>query len=224
MYSDFLPQNRENWFYTQNGLSQPTASQVTSSTNRNQTINNLMGGAVIAGAAGAGLLVGGPVAASVGALGYSAIGAATGGGMDAAGQYAQSGTVRPAETGFAAMTGAISGPIGANVNFMNNVLLGAATGSANTAFNNAYYGESNSLSFGGALGALGGAGGYLIGALTTQGLGQILKPFIYENLNSTIPALLQPRVPNPVPGLSGATSGGTASGMTSFVPSQPAPK
>lgn len=152
------------------------------------------------------------------------IGGVTGEGMDAAGQYGQSGTVRPVEAGFAAMTGALAGPAGANVGFMSNVLLGAATGSVNTAFNNAYYGESNSLSFGGALGVLGGAGGYFIGAITTQGMGQILKPFIYKNLNSTIPALLQPRIPNPVPGLAGATSGGIASGTTSFVPGQPAPK
>jgi filamentous hemagglutinin len=71
---------------------------------------------------------------------------------------AQSGTVRPVETGFAAMTGALAGPIEANVYFMNNVLLGAATSSVSTAFNNAYYGESNSLSYSGALGPLAGRG------------------------------------------------------------------
>ncbi|WP_408128812.1 hemagglutinin repeat-containing protein [Paraburkholderia strydomiana] len=216
MYAGYYPNGA--------GLNMPSASAIATSANRDQANRNLMGAGVIAGATGAALLVGGPAAASAGALGYAAIGGATGGGMDAAGQYGQSGTVRPVETGFAAMTGALAGPIGANVGFMNNVLLGAATGSVNTAFNNAYYGESNSLSFGGALGALGGAGGYFIGAITTQGLGQILKPFFYENLNSTIPALLQPRIPNPVPGLAGATSGGIASGTTSFVPSQPALK
>ena len=206
------------------GLNMPSASAITTSANKDQANRNLMGAGVIAGATGAVLLVGGPVAASVGGLGYAAIGGVTGGGMDAAGQYGQSGTVRPVETGFAAMTGALAGPVGANVGFMSNVLLGSATGSLNTAFNNIYYGESNSLSYSGALGALGGTVGYGIGMLTTRGLGQILKPFIYENLNSTMPVLLQPRVPNPVPGLAGATSGGIASGTTSFVPSQPAQK
>ncbi|WP_309477101.1 hemagglutinin repeat-containing protein [Trinickia acidisoli] len=216
MYAGYYPNGAE--------LNMPSAHAITTSASRDQANRNLMGAGVIAGATGAALLVGAPVAASIGALGYAAIGGTTGGGMDAAGQYGQSGTVRPAETGFAAMTGALAGPIGANVGFMNNVLLGAATSSVSTAFNNAYYGESDSLSFAGALGALGGTVGYGIGMLTTQGLSQILKPFIYENLNSTIPALLQPRVPNPVPGLAGATSGGIASGTASFVPSQPAPK
>jgi filamentous hemagglutinin len=216
MYAGYYPNGA--------GLNMPSASAITTSATRDQANRNLMGAGVIAGATGAALLAGAPVAASIGALGYAAIGGTTGGGMDAAGQYGQSGTVRPVETGFAAMTGALAGPIGANVNFMNNVLLGAATSSVNTAFNNAYYGESNSLSYSGALGALGGAGGYLIGTVTTLGLGQILKPFIYENLNPTIPALLQPRVSNPVSGLAGATSGGISSGTTSFVPSQPAPK
>jgi filamentous hemagglutinin len=206
------------------GLNMPSASAITTSANRDQANRNLMSAGVIAGATGSGFLVGGPIAVSVGSLGYAAIGGVTGGGMDAAGQYAQSGTVSPVETGFAAMTGALAGPIGANVGFRNNVLLGAVTSGVNTAFNNAYYGESNSISYAGALGALGGALGYGIGMLTTQGLSQILKPFIYEDLNSTIPALLQPRVPNPVPGLAGATSGGIGSGMTSFVPNQPAPK
>lgn len=46
--------------------------------------------------------------------------------------------LRPTETGFAAMTGALAGPVGANVRFMNNVLLGAVTGSANTARDRGY--------------------------------------------------------------------------------------
>ncbi|CAM2166551.1 hypothetical protein BLAT2472_10398 [Burkholderia latens] len=69
-------------------------------------------------------------------LGYATIGAVTGGDMDAAGQYAQSGTIRPAESVFAGSTGAVSGPIGANVGFVNKILLGVV-GRVNTAFNNA---------------------------------------------------------------------------------------
>ncbi|WP_219848232.1 hypothetical protein, partial [Burkholderia multivorans] len=93
-----------------------------------------------------------------------------------------------------------------------------------TAFNSAYYGESNSLWYAGALGGLGAARGYFIGVATTLGLSQILKPFVYENLNPAIPALLQPKVANPVPGLAGALSGGVAAGTSSFVPGKPAPK
>jgi filamentous hemagglutinin len=45
-----------------------------------------------------------------------------------------------------------------------------------------------------------------------------MKPYVYDNFNSTIPALLQPRTVNPIPGLSGAAIGGIAAGTSSFVP------
>ncbi|KAE8758424.1 hypothetical protein FSO04_18715 [Paraburkholderia madseniana] len=224
MYASYLPQNGINNFYAQNGLSQPTASQISNSANRDQKINNLMGGGVLAAATGGALLVGAPVAAAVGGLGFAAIGATAGGGMDAAGQYAQSGTIRPAETAFATATGAVGGPIGANVKFISSVLLGAATNSINTAFNNTYYGESNSLSYAAGVGALAASGGYLVGAVTTKGLAQIVSPYVYDNLNPAIPALLQPRSPNLIPGLAGAVTGSTITGTGSLVPSKEAPK
>lgn len=129
-----------------------------------------------------------------------------------------SGVIRPAESVFAAATGAVAGSIGASVGFFNNMLLGATGAGINTAFNNAFYGESNSVAYSLALGALAGAGGYFVEAVTTAGLANAMKPYIYENLNSTVPSLLQPRVVNPIPGLSGATIGGLASGASSFVP------
>ena len=212
--------------YYPNGIgpNRPSTQQVQNSANHDQANRNLMGGGVIAAATGGALVVGGPIAAAAGGLGYATIGAVTGGGMDAAGQYAQSGTIRPAESVFAGATGAVSGPIGANVGFVNNILLGVAGGMVNTAFNNAYYGESNSLSYAGAVGAIGAVGGYFIGMATTVGLSQILKPFVFENFNPAIPALLQPKVANPVPGLAGAFSGGVAAGTSSFVPGKQAPK
>jgi filamentous hemagglutinin len=96
--------------------------------------------------------------------------------------------------------------------------LGATGAGINTAFNNAFYGESNSVLYSSSLGALAGAGGYLVGAVTTAGLANAMRPYVYENLNSTVPALLQPRTVNPIPGLSGAAIGGIASGTSSFVP------
>jgi filamentous hemagglutinin len=51
-----------------------------------------------------------------------------------------------------------------------------------------------------------------------------MKPYVYENFNSGVPALLQPRTVNPIPGLSGAATGGIAAGMSSFVPGKQAPK
>ncbi|BCQ56392.1 hypothetical protein BLKGLAD_54540 [Burkholderia gladioli pv. gladioli] len=212
--------------YYPNGIgpNRPSTQQVQNSANHDEASRNLMGGAVIAAATGGALVVGGPIAAAAGGLGYATIGAVTGSGMDAAGQYAQSGAIRPAEAVFAGATGAVSGPIGANVGFVNNILVGVAGGVANTAFNNAYYGESNSLSYTGAVGAIGAVGGYFVGMATTVGLSQILKPFVYKNYNPAIPAILQPKVANPVPGLAGALSGGVAAGTSSFVPGKQAPK
>ncbi|WP_369063044.1 hemagglutinin repeat-containing protein [Burkholderia gladioli] len=212
--------------YYPNGIgpNRPSTQQVQNSANHDETSRNLIGGAVIAAATGGALVVGGPIAAAAGGLGYATIGAVTGSGMDAAGQYAQSGAIRPAEAVFAGATGAVSGPIGANVGFVNNILVGVAGGVANTAFNNAYYGESNSLSYTGAVGAIGAVGGYFVGMATTVGLSQILKPFVYKNYNPAIPAILQPKVANPVPGLAGALSGGVAAGTSSFVPGKQTPK
>ncbi|WMY09815.1 hypothetical protein [Paraburkholderia phenoliruptrix] len=206
------------------GPNQPSARQVQNSANREQANRNLMGGSVIAAATGSVLVVGAPIGSAIGAMGYSAIGAITGGGMDSAGQYAQSGSVRLGEAAFATATGAISGSVGANVKFFGNLIAGAATNAANTLFNNAYYGENSSLAYASALGSLGAAGGYFVGAGTSLGLSQLLKPYVYDSLNPALPALLQPRVPNPIPGLSGAMSGGIASGTSSFVPGKPAPK
>ncbi|WP_307251252.1 hemagglutinin repeat-containing protein [Paraburkholderia graminis] len=216
MYAGYYPNGA--------GPNQPTSQQIKDSVNREQANRNLVGGGVIAAATGGALVAGGPVAAAVGSLGYAAIGAVTGGGMDAAGQFAQSGAIRPAEAAFAAATGAIAGPVGANVGFFNNMLLGATVSGINTAFNNAFYGESNSLLYSSSLGGLAGAGGYFVGAVTTAGLANAMKPYVYENFNSGVPALLQPRTVNPIPGLSGAATGGIAAGMSSFVPGKQAPK
>jgi filamentous hemagglutinin len=200
------------------GPNQPSTQQIQTSASREQANRNLMGGGVIAAATGGVLIAGGPAAVAAGGAGFAAIGAVTGGGMDAAGQYGQSGAIRPGESAFAAATGAIAGPIGANVGFFSNMILGAAGAGINTAFNNALYGDSNSITYASALGSLAGAAGYLVGAATTAGLANAMRPYVYENLNSTIPALLQPRAVNPIPGLSGAAIGGVAAGMSSFVP------
>jgi filamentous hemagglutinin len=207
--------------YYANGadLNNPSAAQIDSSVSREQANRNAIGGATIAAATGGALIVGAPIAAAVGSTAFVAIGATTSGGMDAAGQYAQAGTIQPAQTLFAAATGAVTAPIGANVRFMGNVLLGGATGVANSIFNNTYYGESNSTLYAGGVGALAGAGGYLTGLATTQGLAQITRPFVYPNLDPKVPALLQ-GIRNPFPGFGGAMAGSVTQGASSFVPSK----
>jgi filamentous hemagglutinin len=201
------------------GLNYPSAEQINSSVSKEQADRNLIGGATIAAVAGGALAVGAPVAAAVGNIGFATIGASTGAGMDAAGQYAQSGTVRPAQSSLAGATGAIAGPIGANTGFVGNILLSGASSVTNTFFNNIYYGESNSTLYAGGVGVLSGVGGYLVGSATTRGLTQVTRPFIYPNLNPKIPALLQ-GVRNPFPGFGGATAGSIVQGTSSFVPSK----
>jgi filamentous hemagglutinin len=205
------------------GLNYPSAEQINSSVSKEQADRNLIGGATIAAVAGGALAVGTPVAAAVGNIGFATIGASTGAGMDVAGQYAQSGTVRPARSALAGATGAIAGPIGANTGFVGNILLSGASSVTNKFFNNIYYGESNSTLYAGGVGVLSGVGGYLVGSATTRGLTQVTRPFTYPNLNPKIPALLQ-GVRNPFPGFGGATAGSIVQGTSSFVPSKESQK
>jgi filamentous hemagglutinin len=200
------------------GPNQPTARQIQNSANREQVYRNVMGSGVIAAATGGVLIAGAPVAAAVSTVGYSVIGAVTGGGTDAAAQFAQSGTIRPEEAVFAAATGAISGSIGARVGYFNNMVLGATGSGVNTEFNNIFYGESKNVISSLIFGAMAGVGGNFIGAATKAGLASVTRPYIYKKLDLTVPVLLQPRTMNPVPGLSGAAVGGIAGGMSSFVP------
>ncbi|KAE8758428.1 hypothetical protein FSO04_18735 [Paraburkholderia madseniana] len=223
MYASYLPQNGINNFYAQNGLSQPSASQISNSTNRDQQISNLMGGGVIAAATGGVLVAGLPVATAVGGLGFAAIGATTSGGMDAAGQYAQTGTVRPIQSVFATGTGAIAGPIGAELGLIGNMLLYGASNTANTLFNNAYYGESSSGAYAFAVGALSGAAGYGASFITTRVLAQLVRPIVFQNYNPSIPALLQ-GAPNAFPLTGGGTLGSLVQGGSSFVPSKDSQK
>jgi filamentous hemagglutinin len=118
---------------------------------------------------------------------------------------------------FAASIGAIATPIGASTRFISNVLLGGAGGAVNTAFNNTYYGDSNSVLYAGGLGVLAGAGGYFFGWASTQGVASLSRPMIYPNLNPKIPILFQ-GVQNPFPGFAGTTAGSIVGGASSFVP------
>ncbi|WP_260402658.1 hemagglutinin repeat-containing protein, partial [Ralstonia solanacearum] len=219
MYSSFLPQDRQNWFYAQNGLTQPGKDSVAAANQRAQTINNVIGGATIAAPVAGALLVGAPVATATGGVfGLATIGGTVGGGMDAAGQYAQAGTIRPVQSIFATATGAVTGPIGAQVGFVNNILLGGVGGAVNTAFNNVYYGENNNVGYAAAVGGLAGGAGYFFGWALTQGLTQAARPIVFPTpLQPNVPAVLQ-GFRNPMPGLAGATGGSIVQGTASFVP------
>ncbi|WP_221885068.1 DUF637 domain-containing protein [Variovorax sp. DXTD-1] len=211
-------------FYGRNGLVQPDPVALQQTTANDTRTRNLVGGATIAAPVGAVFLVGAPLAATVGSAGaFVTVGGITSGGMDVAGQYAQSGEIRPMQSVFAGTVGAISGPLGASTGFIGNVLLGGAGGSVNTVFNNVYYGENNSPVFAGAVGGFFGGTGYMVSSLATLGLRQVTPPFVYNNLNPKIPALFQGS-PNPSPVVGGAIVGSALQGGASFIPGQPARK
>ncbi|GMG92289.1 hypothetical protein Cmtc_35090 [Cupriavidus sp. TKC] len=219
MYAKHLPQDRINNFYRGNGLFQPSSAQVDAAVARERNIDNRIGGAVIAAPVIATLGIGAPLAVSGAGIGtFASIGATAGGGMDAAGQYALGGTIRPVQSIFAAASGAVAGPIGAQVGLINNVLLGGVGGGLNTTFNNVYYGESSNVAYASAISGLAGGAGYLAGAALTQGVAQVARPIVFPRpINPTVPAVLQ-GVRNPLPGLAGAAGGAVVQGGASFIP------
>jgi len=97
--------------------------------------------------------------------GWAAFSGAVAGGSDAVGQYVMSdtGTIRPGQTAMATVLGAVSGPIGMRLGATGNVVLGAAGSAANTAFQNAYYGDTNSVAWSAAVGGTFAFGGYKLG-------------------------------------------------------------
>jgi hypothetical protein len=162
----------------------------------------------------ASLSAAGAVYSTVGPLGTAGIGAATSGGMDVAMQYYSTGTVRPAQTAFAATIGAISGPVGATSGPLTNFVLGSAGATLNTGFQNIYYGDNKSLTLPALVGGSFGILGYYSGARIATGLSLLRPESYYANLNRGMPALFQPRSINTVPASAGATIGGIASGLS----------
>ena len=219
IYSKYLPQDRINNFYADNGLTQPTAGQVASAVAREQSLDNKIGAAVIAASVGALAAIGTPAVAAGSTATLVAIGAVGGGGFDAAGQFAQDGKVNPTQSAFASATGALTAPIGAATGFTGNMFLGGATNILNTTFNNTYYGKNDSPLLAGAVGSIFGGLGWLAGTATTTIFGQNAPKLIYPggSVNPAVPAILQ-GFPNPLPGYAGATAGSTIQGGGSFVP------
>ena len=128
--------------------------------------------------------------ASIGAMGltkstaiWSGIGGGIAGTMDALGQYHLNGTVRWEQSLFTAATAAATTPWAMTSGMTGNILLGAASGAANTAFKNIYFGDSNSVIWGGVFGGASSALGYK--------LGMEIKSYFPVYPNKNIAALLQ---------------------------------
>ncbi|MDR6384940.1 hemagglutinin repeat-containing protein, partial [Paraburkholderia caribensis] len=206
------------------GPNRPSRQQVQDSVNREQANRNLMGGGVIAAATAGVAIPGAPIAAGIGTAAAAAIGGTVSGGMDAAAQYSQSGSIRAAQSAFAATVGAITGPIGANVGFIENVLLGGAGAATTTTFNNMYYGENSSTILAFAAGA-GFAGiAFPVGLGISKVAGISLPSIVFpNNMNPSIPAILQGGR-STLPANIGTAAGAFTGGISSFVPSQDASK
>ncbi len=206
------------------GPNQPSAQQIQNSAAHEQANRNLMGGGVIAAATAGVGIVGAPIIATAGTTAAAVIGGTVSGGMDAAGQLAQTGEIRPAQSAFAATVGAIAGPVGGSLDFIRNVLLGGAGAATTTAFNNLYYGENNStiLAFAAGSGFAGLA--YPVGMGVSKLAGSVLPPIVFSsNMNPSVPAIFQGSK-NALPANIGTAAGSFTGGMSSFVPSQDAGK
>ncbi|MHA6911772.1 hemagglutinin repeat-containing protein [Ralstonia pseudosolanacearum] len=226
MYASFLPQDRRNFFYMQNGLTQPTSEQLASGNARDMAARQQVQNQTIDAAAAAGLVVSAPgLAGAAGAtmrfcaLNPSACAVASGtggvisGGADAAGQYfLNNGTIRSGEVAFAALNGAVTAPLGMNLGVLGNIFLGGVGNVANSGVQNLYYGDTNSLGASALLGQMfGGFGARAGGAV------QAASGAVFPRYSPGAPAVLQ--IPSATAPLIGAGAGAIVQGGGSFVPS-----
>ena len=118
---------------------------------------------------------GAPIFGIDGALGSTAWTSAAGSAaINAGSQYYQNGTVNPIDVAI----GAISGGVGASGGLGWNVFVNGVGGATGTAINNAVYGKSDSIMFGGAVSGAGAAFGYGVGKGMETGINSILRPTI----------------------------------------------
>jgi hypothetical protein len=148
----------------------------------------------------------------------AALGFVVGAGADAAGQYVQNGTVRPAQSLVSGITSAVALPVAAGRNFVVGAATGASTGGLNTAFNNDYYGESTSIPIAIGLGGAFSGFGTWVGNRLTNFLGFTPKiPVSGPNhVFSEVPSAWAPYA-SPI----GNTVGNTISSIPSFIPLDP---
>ena len=160
-------------------------------------------------------ILAGPVAA-LGRL--AALGFTLGAGFDAAGQYVQSGTVRPEQSFVAGVTGAAALAAGRGRNWLWGAGTGAGAAGLNTTFNNAYYGEDTSIFAASGLGGLFGSFGTGLGNATSN----------YLNFTPKIPISGSTPIFRPTPSWGspyatpiGNTVSNTIGGVPSFIPLDP---
>ncbi len=138
-------------------------------------------------------------------LGWAGVGGTIAGVFDAAGQYTQNGTIRWEQSIFTAITSGITTPLGMRYGGYGNMALGAITGTVNTAFKNVYYGDTNSIIWGGIVGGASASAGYTAGNTISNR---------YPVFQSNIPAVLQQ--PNMTGFYLGNIGGGVLQGIPGF--------
>jgi hypothetical protein len=158
---------------------------------------------------------------------YSPLGFAVGVGGDAAGQayqsYSSTGqvTIRPAQSIFSGVTGAVALPLAGQLpavgmsaqgaaSLLGNAAVGGVTGAANTLFNNIYFDEATKLQDAAGLGALFGAGGSVLGSYAGQYLSKVLPktpnipiqgavvPFVAQGGLNTMPSKVANTISNSI--------------------------
>jgi hypothetical protein len=165
----------------------------------------------------------------------SPLGFGLGAGGDAAGQayqsYSTTGevTIRPAQSVFSGVTGAIALPLAAMLpavgvsasglgGLAGNAAAGGVTGATNTFFNNGYYDEATRLEDAAGLGALFGAGGSILGSVTSKYLSKALPntPSIPIQ-GATAPIAAQGSL-NPLPAKAANTISNAIGAFPAFIP------
>ena len=226
MYANFLPQDRRNWFYMQNGLTQPTQQELATGVSqdaaerqkvKNQTMNAAAAAALIATAPG----VFGVAAATSQAcvlnpaacLTASGIGGVVAGGADAIGQHTLNpdAPVRLGEVAFATANGMVTTPVGMSANVVGNIFIGTLGGMANASFQNIAYNDTNSVGGVGTLGGVFGGFGAAVGLL-----GQTTAARWFPAYGPNVPALLtRPNYTAPLTGVGAGSMGQTPGSFVS---------
>jgi hypothetical protein len=159
----------------------------------------------------------GTVALGGGVVRSAVVAFGIGAGFDAAGQYVQSGTIRPEQSVVAGTTAAVFAPLAARGNLWLPIA-GASTAGLNTTFNNYFYDENTNAFVATGLGAAFGTVGPILGKTTQKWASPYITstPYIPTSGSAYIP-IAQPRWLT-VPGYVGSTINNTVSNVPSFIP------
>jgi hypothetical protein len=159
----------------------------------------------------------GTVALGGGVVRSAVVAFGIGAGFDAAGQYVQSGTIRPEQSVVAGTTAAVFAPLAARGNLWLPIA-GASTAGLNTTFNNYFYDENTNAFVATGLGAAFGTVGPILGKTTQKWASPYITstPYIPTSGSAYIP-IAQPRWFT-VPGYVGSTINSTVSNVPSFIP------